>query len=118
LLDRCVCQKWCHQPDANSAKDRLSAGGKTEWTNVVASCSPRNVSKDNRRLTADRIQARALDRVGELMRQIPPAKTGPKLESPGELQFSPREQARIAAGLSPRQAKDALSINADAERNC
>jgi hypothetical protein len=66
------------------------------------------------RMMADRIQARALDRVGELMRQIP-AEGGPgrgKTKSPGELSFSPREQARITAGLSGKQAKNALAINA------
>jgi hypothetical protein len=65
------------------------------------------------RLTADRIQARALNRVGVLMRQIPKAAGGDQSKkSPEQLFASPRELARIAAGLSKPQAKDALAINA------
>jgi hypothetical protein len=52
----------------------------------------------------DCIQARALDRAGELMRQIPASKGGSpthaSTQSPGQLSVSPREQARIAAGMS------------------
>ena len=64
------------------------------------------------RKMADRIQARALDRCGELMRQIP-AGQGRRsdLIPPGEVSLSDREQARIAAGLSKKQAANALSIN-------
>jgi hypothetical protein len=62
------------------------------------------------RVMADRIQARALKRIGELIRQIPKA-TKWDQKSPEQLSISPREQARIVAGLSGGQAKDALAID-------
>jgi hypothetical protein len=64
------------------------------------------------RKMADRIQARALDRCGELMRQIPKAAGGDQSKnSPEGIFATPREQTRIAAGLSKKQAANALSIN-------
>jgi hypothetical protein len=63
---------------------------------------------------ADRIQARALDRIGELMKAIPASKGGRPSEETKlgtQLSLSDREQARIQAGLSKSQAKDAVSIN-------
>jgi hypothetical protein len=60
---------------------------------------------------ADRIQARALDRVGALLRQIPKQSPPGKINTPGSIYLSPREQARIKAGLSKKQKDNALQIN-------
>jgi hypothetical protein len=64
------------------------------------------------RKMADRIQARAIDRVGELMRSIPKASGGNQSKKgTGPLFASPREQARVKAGLSKDQVRDAVRIN-------
>lgn len=62
------------------------------------------------RTMADRIQARALDRCGELLRKIPKA-PGPKINAPGYINLS-RENVARAAGLSDHQRNTALRINA------
>jgi hypothetical protein len=64
---------------------------------------PAKIGDREMRAMADRIQARALDRCGELYKQIPVAKPGPKLELPGRLQLSPREQPRIEAASLKRR---------------
>jgi hypothetical protein len=62
------------------------------------------------RKMAERIQARAFDRVQELIREIPKEKPGPKLKAAGDLYLSPRQKATQKAGLSERQVKTALRI--------
>jgi hypothetical protein len=61
------------------------------------------------RKMADRIQRRAIDRVGELIRQIPPApgqRNDIEPKGAASLRLSPRQQATSAAGLSkfPRKS--------------
>ena len=65
------------------------------------------------RIMADKIQGRAIDRCGELYRQIPKAQGGDRSKNlPGQMFASPREQARIKAEMSKNQAADALAVNA------
>lgn len=60
---------------------------------------------------ADRIQARAIRRCGELLKQIEPGKTGPKPElQEGDLPQLTRTQAAEQAGLSEHQRKTALRV--------
>jgi hypothetical protein len=71
------------------------------------------------RRMADRIQARALDRCRELLRQIPTSPGGRpsneikglKTTLPGQSSFSPRTRAIENAGMSEHQAYAALAIN-------
>jgi hypothetical protein len=61
---------------------------------------------------ATRIKARALDRCGELLRQIPASSGGrPETKDAADLSLSPRQQAAHNADLSERQRKTALRIN-------
>jgi hypothetical protein len=65
------------------------------------------------RKMADRIQARAIRRCGELLRQIPAGKTGPVPElQEGALPQFTRTQAATDAGLSEHQRKTALRVAA------
>jgi hypothetical protein len=57
-----------------------------------------------------RVQARAIDRCGELLKQIEPAKTGPKLSDASDTQLG-RVQAARDAGLSDRQRVTAIRVN-------
>jgi len=68
------------------------------------------------RKMADRIQARALDRCGELLRAIPAEKGGQPWQKSTNggtpiSRLTPREQAARAAGLSKDQQNTALRIN-------
>ena len=61
---------------------------------------------------ATRIKTRALDRCGELLRQIPASPGGrPETKDAADLSLSPRQQAAQDAHLSERQRKTALRIN-------
>jgi hypothetical protein len=60
------------------------------------------------RKMADRIQARAIRRCGELLKQIDKAKPGPKLNGGTPIQLSPRRQAMKDADISPGQGKQAM----------
>lgn len=59
---------------------------------------------------AMRIRARAIDRCGELLREIRPDKPGPKLGTVAGTEFG-RMQAAAEAGLSKRKAITALRVN-------
>lgn len=71
----------------------------------------RQAKDESLRKMADRIQARAIRRCGELLKQIEPGKTGPKpeLQDGAVLQLT-RTQAAEQAGLSERQRKTALRV--------
>ena len=58
---------------------------------------------------AVRIRDRAIRRTGELLKQIEPGKTGPKLSTDTDTQFS-RKQAANDAGLSKRQKDTAINM--------
>jgi len=65
---------------------------------------------DSLRKMADRIQARAIRRAGELLKQIEPAKNQHDANARAGAQPSTREQAATEAGLSPHQRKQALRV--------
>ncbi|HEX3410321.1 MAG TPA: hypothetical protein VHT00_01270 [Stellaceae bacterium] len=60
---------------------------------------------------ARRIQLRAYDRVGELLRQIEPARGANQNIQEGDLPNVTRESAATEAGLSEHERKTALRIN-------
>jgi hypothetical protein len=91
------CEDWAHEAEAMASYARQSGD-------------------EELRLMADRIPARALDRVGELLREIPKGARRPKNNLPEQINLSPREQARIAAGPSKNQAAYAPTINAIPQR--
>jgi hypothetical protein len=85
------CQQWADRAEALASYARQS--------------------KDDRlRAMADRIQARAIRRCGELLRAIPAA-TGAHLKQDGAVPLS-RTSAADEAGLSERQRKTALRVAA------
>ncbi len=75
-------------------------------------------SKDDRlRKMATRIQARAIRRCGELLLQIEKGRTGPKPElSDGTVIQLNRKETATQAGLSERQRKTALRVDAGFKR--
>ena len=68
----------------------------------------RNAATDTLRKMADRIQARAIDRCGELLKAIEPGKPGPR--SVGASPPISRAQAARDAGLSRDQRHTALRV--------
>lgn len=71
----------------------------------------RQAKDDSMRKMAERIQARAIGRAGEILAQIEPGKTGPKPElGAGALPQLTRTQAAEDAGLSDWQRKTALRV--------
>jgi hypothetical protein len=83
-----------------------------DWADKVeamASYARQSGDVELRRM-ADRIQARAIDRCGALIKQIPKGSGGAK-KSGSQLSLSDRDLARIAAGLSRHQAKTAVSVS-------
>jgi hypothetical protein len=88
------CKDWADKAEAMASYARQS--GDTEL-----------------RKMADRIQARAVDRCGQLIKQIPSeqGKRTDKQQSGGGLKLSARDIARIAAGVSKRLAKTAVAVN-------
>lgn len=58
---------------------------------------------------ATRIKGRAINRSGELLKQIPPG-TGTHMKKGGDPPLHTREQAAAAAGMSDDQRKDAIRI--------
>ena len=84
-----------------------------DWADKAAALAAyaRMAKNDNLRLMALRIQERATRRMGELLKQIPPA-TGvhlPSAKRDGAVPLG-REQIATAAGLSERQRKTALRL--------
>jgi len=66
---------------------------------------------DSLRKMADRIQARAIRRAGELLKQIEPKHTGrPPENGEGDRPNLTRKQAATDAGLSDHQRKQALHV--------
>jgi hypothetical protein len=90
------CKDWADKAEAMASYARQS--GDTEL-----------------RKMADRIQARAIDRCGQLIKQIPaePGKRTDKGEPqlPWQPRLSDRDVARIAACMSRHQAKTAVAVN-------
>lgn len=84
-----------------------------EWANKAEALASyaRQSHDDTLRKMADRIQARAIRRCGDLLKQIEPGKTGPKpeLQDVTVLQLN-RTEAATHAGLSERQRKAALRV--------
>jgi len=82
------------------------------WANKAEAMASyaRQAKDDSLRKMADRIQARAIRRCGELLRQIPSA-TGAHMKQEGALLLS-RTQAAEDAGLSEHQRKTALRVAA------
>lgn len=71
----------------------------------------RQAKDDSMRKMADRIQARAIARAGELLKQVKPGKTGPKPElQAGDHPQLTRTIAATEAGLSEHQRKTALRV--------
>jgi hypothetical protein len=108
-----------HLPEAyENAKVALSRCAKVDecksWADKAeALASYAKQANDNTlRQLADRIQARAIRREGELLEEIEAAKTGPKPKNSGEapLPNSGRFAAAERAGLSRDQAKTALRV--------
>lgn len=83
-----------------------------DWSDKAAAlASYGRMAKDvELRRMAMRIQLRALDRIGELIKLIPTAQ-GTRNDLRELPPGSPREQARAAAGLSEDQAKTAIRLN-------
>lgn len=65
-----------------------------------------------RRKMAERIQARAIRRCGELLRQVPPSAGGRPPETRDATVPSSRQQVATDAGLSEHQRKTALRVAA------
>lgn len=84
-----------------------------EWANKAEAMASyaRQAKDETLRKMADRIQARAIRRCGELLKQIPDAR-GDHWESKrdGAVPSTSRTQVADAAGLSERQRKTALRI--------
>lgn len=84
-----------------------------DWADKAAALASYAKQAKNEQMVKDclRIQARAIERCGELLKQIEPAKPGPKPElRDGAVPQLGREQAARDAGLSERQRKTALRI--------
>jgi hypothetical protein len=89
------CKNWADKAEAMASYARQS--GDTEL-----------------RKMADRIQARAIDRCGQLIKQIPKNAGRPpagETKLPGQLNLSDRDVARIAAGISKHLAKTAVAVS-------
>jgi hypothetical protein len=84
-----------------------------DWANraeALASYARQAKDNDLRRM-ADRIQARAIHRAGQLLKQIPPDPGGrPAKTQDGAVPSLTRAQAAEDAGLSERQRKTALRV--------
>jgi len=65
---------------------------------------------DTLRKHADRIQARAIRRCGELLKQIEPAHGGDRRSNGGHPPIESRKAAADEAGLSEHQRKTALRV--------
>lgn len=83
-----------------------------EWAKKAEAMASyaRQANDDSLRKMADRIQARAIRRCGELLKQVEPAKTGPNNYGTAATRNSGRTQAATEAGLSERQRKTALRV--------
>ena len=78
---------------------------------ALGSYARQSQDKDLERM-AMRIRARAIQRCGELLREIKEAQPGPKkIGVPGYPYLSPRKQAAEEAGLSLIQAKNAIRVS-------
>jgi hypothetical protein len=73
-------------------------------------CYAKQANDDELRRTADRIQARAIHRAGELLKEIPPGGGRPSKTQEGALPSLTRSQAAEDAGLSEHQRKTALRV--------
>ena len=74
---------------------------------IVAAPQVRELRADDPALAL--AQARAIQRCGELLEQIPRAKTGPKLDDGTDIELT-RAKAATDAGLSDRQRVTALRV--------
>jgi hypothetical protein len=86
-----------------------------DWADKMAAMTSYAKQADDPELAkmCRRIQARALERCGELLKQIPDAKRGPKLTDGADTELSAlvgRMQSARAAGLSERQTVTALRV--------
>jgi hypothetical protein len=81
------------------------------WANKAEALASyaRQANDDELLKMAMRVHARAIERCGELLAQIPPGKTGPKLQE-GTLPELTRTGAADEAGLSEHQRKTALRV--------
>lgn len=71
----------------------------------------RQAKDDTMRKMADRIQARAIRRCGELLRQVPPANgSNQNIRDGDDLKVPTRQQVATDAGMSERQRKTALRV--------
>jgi hypothetical protein len=89
-----------------------------EWASkaeAIASYA-RQAKDDTLRKYADRIQARAVRRLGELLKQIPPGHGANQNIQEGALPKVTRESAATEAGLSEHQRKTALRVAAVPEK--
>lgn len=89
-----------------------------DWSNKAEALAvyAKQSKDDTLRKCADRIQARATRRVGELLKEIPPQERLGAGRPPKEIDerrppsISPRQEAARSAGLSPDQAKQAVRV--------
>lgn len=100
-----------------AAKQALSACSRIdecqEWADKAEALASyaKQSRDDSLRKMADRIQARAIRRCGELLKQIEPSKGGRPAETQeGDLPSLSRTQAATDAGLSEHQRKTALRV--------
>jgi len=82
-----------------------------EWANKAEAMASyaRQAKDDTLRKMADRIQARAIRRCGELLKQVEP-QPGKRTDLRPEDGAVPRSQAATDAGLTERQRKTALRV--------
>ena len=82
------------------------------WSDKAAALAVYAKQAKDEQLTNDakRIRARAVDRMGELLNEIPPA-SGMRTDLELGGSASPRSQAATQAGLSPDQVKNALRVH-------
>jgi hypothetical protein len=85
------CQKWANKAEA------------------LASCAKQAHDTALRKM-ADRIQARAIRRCGELLKQIKPARGGDRKSKGPHRPVDSRSSAAAQADMSPRQRKTALRV--------
>ena len=81
-----------------------------DWADKAAALASyaKQAKDETMRKMADRIQARAIRRCGELLKQVDRGKTGPRVE--GRHRPVTRTDAAESAGLSERQRKTALRV--------
>lgn len=112
---KCLNQRHC-PPDARSALAKCARIDECKsWADRAAALASYAKQADDEQLlnNAKRIKARAIDRIGELAEEIPPAKNQHDAAERARTGADPsRIKAAYDAGISPRQLKTALQVHA------